>query len=38
MLAHNPDHLVVKIGINDVNRYLSKGVDPVSPEDYRSIL
>ena len=37
-LAHKPDHLVVKIGINDVNRWLCNGADPVSPEDYETIL
>ncbi|MFW5844791.1 MAG: GDSL-type esterase/lipase family protein [Planctomycetota bacterium] len=38
VLAHEPDHLVVKIGINDCNRWLADGGDPVSPEDYASIM
>ena len=34
----NPDHLLVKIGINDINRTLSNGADPVTVEDYQNIL
>ena len=34
----NPDHLLVKIGINDINRTLSNGPDPVTVEDYQNIL
>ena len=32
-----PDHVVMKIGINDINRWLSKGPDPVDAELYGRI-
>jgi len=37
-LAHAPDHLVVKIGINDCNQTLSKRPEPVTAERYETML
>ncbi len=37
-LAHSPDHIVLKIGINDINRWLSNGENPVSLEEYAAYL
>ena len=37
-LAHSPDHIVLKVGINDVNGWLSNSQNPVSPGDYAALL
>lgn len=37
-LAHSPDHIVLKIGINDINRWLGNGENPVTVEDYANLL
>jgi len=36
-LAHKPDQLVMKIGINDINRFVSQSPDPISPASYEAI-
>jgi acyl-CoA thioesterase I len=37
VITHHPDWLSVKIGINDLNQYLSNGNETLSPEGYEAI-
>ncbi|MCK5852763.1 SGNH/GDSL hydrolase family protein [bacterium] len=37
VLCHNPDHLFIKIGINDINQYLFQNINFLSPEGFQKI-